>query len=274
MLGLLRWPNGGDGGLPLPLVQAPPGAACLRLRARTAAEALHRALLEEAVSGGDALARAAQAAEPGEPPLLDADWAGAAALRAGPPRAGRHAALDVLLSRAAGKFPDVCERLVAGHLSAGDSTSAMVTSDWYAGLFPGWAQPRAHACRLLNDLGRFEEGRDAAVAALTGAPLWTMEGELVGPTLAAAGLAGRPVSWLRQQLEARAGGSGAAGHAARMAAGEPTRAERAAQRAAEVMDAVAAGERAGGWAAAAEELAGAYAEAGRRELAALARGVA
>jgi hypothetical protein len=59
-----------------------------------------------------------------------------------------------------------------------------------------------------------------------------------------------------------------------MAAGEPTRAERAAQRAAEVMDAVAAGERAGGWAAAAEELADAYAEAGRGELAALARGVA
>ena len=157
----------------------------------------------------------------------------------------------------------MCERLVTGHLAVGDETSAMVTSDWYAAQFPGWAQPKAHAAQLLAGLGRADEARDAAHAALSGGAVWSMDPELVAKTLVLAGLGGgRDLAWFRQQLAA----SKAAG-----AAPKESEREAAMARATAIMDDVAVGGR-GGWAEAAVELEEAWLKAGRGELAALVRG--
>lgn len=285
MLGLLRWPTAPDEEFSLPLVQASNGG--VRLLARSTAEYLHRALAEEqagaaatAAAGADAQSLPIAAAlrhgrlaldDEGRLPFSwsPADAAAAAAAGASPAssaRSGgssRHAPLDVYLTRACGKFPDVCERLVEGHLRSGDQASALVTSDWYCTHFRGWAHPRAHGAALLASLGRKEEARDAARSALAGAPFWSMGAELLAPSLATAGLQGRSAAWLREALADGGAQTDPALKQQQRLAKTPQAV--AMERCELLMDTVAAGE--APWGAVLPELRAAFAQAGRPELA-------
>jgi hypothetical protein len=207
---------------------------------------------------------------------------GAASATPSSAAAKRHSALDIYLARAAGKFPDVCQRLVSGHLAAGDETSALVTCDWYAGgdAFKGWAAPPAFVAALLARLGRADEARDAARVALSRGPWWSLDASndtgasggdassssssfLLLPTgyvpmVALAGFAGRSAA----DIKAALADGGVVDPAARPVRSASARAMDAAELA---LDAVVAGEAA--WGDVGAALADAYAAAGRPELA-------
>ena len=55
-----------------------------------------------------------------------------------------------------GMFPDVSEQLSLGHLGRGDTTSAMVASEWYMrnNHFPGWGRPYEFAAELFDKVGQ------------------------------------------------------------------------------------------------------------------------
>jgi hypothetical protein len=275
------------------------GRAGLRLVARSAPEYLHRALAEEdAASSVDAASSSSSssvASAPSAPrvpgavaaalagaPLPFAYTRGAASASASSAGAKRHSALDVYLARAAGKFPDVAQRLVAGHFGAGDETSALVTVDWYSGSdsFKGWASPAAYAAALLARLGRGDEARDAARVALSRGPWWSLDASnddnadasasassasssfLFLPTgyvpmVTLAGFGGRSAS----DIKAALADGGVVDPSARPAKGTAARAMDAAEL---LLDSVVAEEAA--WADVAAALADAYAQAGRPEL--------
>ena len=110
---------------------------------------LCRALAEEDVSGG---ARAvAEAAGIDGQQLYQAGSAGASL------------SLDAYLTRQAGMFPDVAERLVGNHLSKDDTMSALITAEWYMRKknFVGWGRPYEFNALLYQRLGRREEARDS-----------------------------------------------------------------------------------------------------------------
>ena len=195
---LLRWPTTPDAFFPLQLVRPVGGA--LSLRARSAAEYMHRALAEEDAGAGAGGARPVAEALRGEA-LPFAYTPGAAASRPAGAAPARHSALDVYLARAAGKFDDVARRLVAGHLAAGDTASALVTVDWYSGgdHFKGWSAPAAFAAHFLAQLGRGDEARDAARTALARGPFWSL-GEPLAPTAALAGFAGRSAADIKSAV--------------------------------------------------------------------------
>ncbi len=215
-------------------------------------------------------------------PLPFAYTRGAASASASSAGAKRHSALDVYLARAAGKFPDVAQRLVAGHFGAGDETSALVTVDWYSGSdsFKGWASPAAYAAALLARLGRGDEARDAARVALSRGPWWSLDASnddnadasasassasssfLFLPTgyvpmVTLAGFGGRSAS----DIKAALADGGVVDPSARPAKGTAARAMDAAEL---LLDSVVAEEAA--WADVAAALADAYAQAGRPEL--------
>jgi hypothetical protein len=250
---LLRWPTTPDAFFPLQLVR--PAGTALSLRARSASEFLHRALAEEDAAGG---ARPVAEALRGEA-LPFAYTPGAAAARPATSVPARHSALDVYLARAAGKFDDVARRLVAGHLTAGDPASALVTVDWYSGgdHFKGWAAPQAFAAHFLAQLGRNDEARDAARTALARGPFWSL-GAPLAPTAALAGFAGRSAADIRAAV---ADGGIALDPALKQA---KTAAQRALDAAELALDRVSAGE--ASWDDVAAELAEAYAAAGLSEV--------
>lgn len=71
--------------------------------------------------------------------------------------------LHAYLTRKAGMYPDVVERLVANHLDKKDNMSALITAEWYMRPkhFPGWGRPYEFAAGLYRHLGRLEESRDS-----------------------------------------------------------------------------------------------------------------
>lgn len=109
--------------------------------------------------------------------------------------------VNAFLARQVGGLPGVVERLAWGHMDKGDKESALVTADWYKRQdhFPGWSQPLNFSAWLLNSIGRDEEARDSARAALAMAPWWTL-GASFGPTRQLANLPGRSVEELKDLL--------------------------------------------------------------------------
>lgn len=103
--------------------------------------------------------------------------------------------------RQVGKFPDVLERLIDGHLAKGDEASALVTADWYqGGHFNGWSRPSAFASQLLERLGkRPDEARDAARVALAKGPWYTM-GVPVAGVVARAGFGGMSAAEVKKKM--------------------------------------------------------------------------
>ncbi|KAL4422026.1 hypothetical protein ABPG77_005456 [Micractinium sp. CCAP 211/92] len=158
---LLRWPEGHQG-MELPVVSQARGGCQVRLLARSLDEYLHRALAEEEQHGGSGAVAAAAGPEGGA--LYEAGAFG----RSGLPT------LDAYLTRKAGMFPDVAERLVQAHLDKGDTMSALITGEWYMrnSHFPGWGRPFEFASQLMARVGRGEESRDVARIALR-MPWWS-----------------------------------------------------------------------------------------------------
>lgn len=110
---------------------------------------LCRALAEEDVSGG--AGAVAEAAGSDGQQLYQAGSAGASL------------SLDAYLTRQAGMYPDVAERLVRNHLSKDDTMSALITAEWYMRKknFVGWGRPYEFNALLYQRLGRREEARDS-----------------------------------------------------------------------------------------------------------------
>ncbi|PSC67647.1 Cyclin delta-3 isoform 1 [Micractinium conductrix] len=157
---LLRWPEGHKG-MELPVVSQARDGTQVRLVARSVEEYLHRALAEEEAGGGGAVAAAAG----GDSGALYARGAFAAS---------KLPTMDAYLTRKAGMFPDVAERLVQAHLDKGDQMSALITGEWYMRntFFPGWGRPYEFNSQLLARVGRGEEARDVARIALR-MPWWS-----------------------------------------------------------------------------------------------------
>lgn len=66
--------------------------------------------------------------------------------------------------------------LIDRHLKRSDPVAALVAADRAVERAAGWAEPHVWRWRILSAIGRNEEARDAAVAAL-GLPVWTMRGD-------------------------------------------------------------------------------------------------
>ncbi|KAI7837860.1 hypothetical protein COHA_008347 [Chlorella ohadii] len=158
---LLRWPEGHKG-MELPVVSQARGGTQVRLLARSLDEYLHRALAEAEASGsGSAVAQAA-GSDAGE--LYQPGAVAASGLPS----------LDAYLTRKAGMFPDVAERLALAHLAKGDQMSALITGEWYMrnSHFPGWGRPYEFNSQLMARVGRAEEARDVARLSLR-MPWWS-----------------------------------------------------------------------------------------------------
>ena len=185
VVGLLRWAAAPDAAAErgLPVVLTAPGSPRVTLLARSAAEYVHRALAEEdgaagasggggggggAPGGAGSLLPFAAAVGPEGSPYPAGD------VPAGTPPGSPH--FDAHLVRRVGAFPDVAERLITRHLAKPDTMSALITGEWYSrkGSFPGWGRPYEAVARVYASLGRGEEARDAARAAL-GLPWWGLE---------------------------------------------------------------------------------------------------
>ncbi len=90
----------------------------------TSAWGYGRALAEEDASGGAGPLAGLLAGAVGE------------IYEAGAARAVGAGSLETYLTRRAGMYPDVVERLVAAHLAKGDEMSALITGEWCARLSP------------------------------------------------------------------------------------------------------------------------------------------
>jgi len=170
-----------------------------------------------------------------------------------------------LLMRA-GAFPDLWAALADEHLARNDATAALVAAERATGLNRGWGCCLLAQSNLAARLGRSDEARDLALAALL-EPLDTLGAEISLAHRRAAVPNGLRVVEMRARLEQQRGG----GQRPTPGASEPTAAERAARRAAETLDdAVDAG---AGWAAVdALALAREFETARMPTLAAVARG--
>jgi len=74
-----------------------------------------------------------------------------------------------------GAAPSFYEQLALRHLSREDGAAALVTADRGCTAALGWGRPLAFRARLLADLGRMDEARDAARLSLL-EPTWTLGG--------------------------------------------------------------------------------------------------
>lgn len=223
---------------------------------------LHRIVAEahaaDPLAAAPLVELAARADGSGSPPLFD---------RADPvlQKLGLH---KYLLMRA-GTFPDVWAALIEVHLARADVTAALIAAERCTELNRGWGCALWAQSRLAARVGRAEEARDLALAALL-EPLDTLGAPVRDARAAAAVPDGVSVvaqrARLSEQRQPTAGG--------RAQPPQPPKAppaQGAAQRAADMLDdAVEAGE---GWASFdARALAAEYERAGRASLAAVARG--
>ena len=177
VLGLLRWPapNGG-----LLVVEAPRDAPHSLLARGTPSHYARRAAVQADASGDASLAELVAAA---------ADLAAEASEPAYEPGAFAASRLKLdqyLLLKVAQGFPDVWEKLARDRLAAGKETEALVAGERAASHNPGWGCCMWLQSTMYAELGRAEERRDSALAALE-APFWTI-GAPVAEVQAAAGL--------------------------------------------------------------------------------------
>ena len=147
-----------EDGVTLEVVSASDGVH-LSLLARTCAEYVHKALVQEEAEGGDSIGT--------ERPVARAAGAVGSSLY----QPGTFSALGkdvpVYLTLRVGKFPDAMEALVEKHLRKRDEMSAFVTCDLYKSTFGMWGRPHWYLSEVYFDLGRDEEARDCARFALT-----------------------------------------------------------------------------------------------------------
>ena len=90
-----------------------------------------------------------------------------------PPLAASKLRLEHFLLLRVGPFADVWEAVARAHLAKGDETAAFVAAERSTELNPGWGNGAWLQAELLASLGRHEERRDMALAALE-APYWTI----------------------------------------------------------------------------------------------------
>ena len=287
---VLRWPTPVDEFV-LPVVTVPTpsshpshgSGSRVSLVARSASEYIHRALAEEDAAVGDAPGGSRPVASAvGDTPLpfafatgdvaraMRAAAATAAAAGSQPRSGSRHAPLDVYLIQKCGKFPDVCARLVQGHIAAGDVTAAMVTADWACTHFKGWASVRAASAETHAVLGRQDEARDNARAALASGALWTLgwqPADTAARTLELAKLSGRTAAWLRENLVDGAGPANDGSPGSKAAGNQPARTPQqvALARAETLLDALALGECT--WGDIGGDVQAAFTQAGRPDMA-------
>lgn len=178
VLGLLYWPSAAGG---LSLVRTRPGSLMVepcggigQYARRAAAEAD----AAEAAGGSASLAiiqsAARVSAEAGDTPYAAGDLA-ASRVR-----------LDQFLLLRVGPFPDVWARVASAQLAKGDETAAIIAAERASSTNPGWGCCLWRQSQLMDKLGRTEERRDLALAALE-PPFWTL-GAPVRDVIAAARL--------------------------------------------------------------------------------------
>lgn len=167
--GFLRWPTNHKSIMALPIVSMKRRGAALALLARSTDEFIHRALLEEDISIGEA-----STTEQGRKVAQAAGTAGKEIYLPGGYTSSGASSVNAYLTKCAGMYTDVAESLTAAHLSRGDTMSALITAEWYmrASHFPGWGRPFEYASQVMKGVGRDEEARDIARIALR-MPWWT-----------------------------------------------------------------------------------------------------
>ena len=157
--GLLRWPAAGGGGSKLPLVRTQ-GRQLVLLADSTERYLARAAAVADHTGADDAEALAALAGAVGMPYTP-----GSAAASPG--------GLPGYVLTKVGPFNAEYEALANGHLAKGAETAALIACERAEGCFLAWGRPSAFHARMLVGLGRDEEARDKARAALD-LPLWTL----------------------------------------------------------------------------------------------------
>ena len=136
----------------------------LSLLARTCAEYVHKAMVQEEAA---LLEAEADEADDAARPVASAAGAVGASLYESGAFATLGKDLPVYLTLRVGKFPDAMEALTQKHLDKHDEMSAFVTCDLYKSTFGAWGRPHWYLSNVYDDLGRAEEARDCARFALT-----------------------------------------------------------------------------------------------------------
>lgn len=175
VLGLMRWPLQ-DGTVHIVQTRSqdnvPGGDESLRIRALTVrpcgsvAQFARRAAAE--ADNGPLPQRAGIIAAAGEATLA----ASGKPYTAGELAESRLRLPQFLLMRV-GPFADAWEDLAWSQLEKGDTTAALVAGERASALNPGWGCTLYLQSRLMEKLGRTEEQRDLALAALE-SPFWTL----------------------------------------------------------------------------------------------------
>ena len=156
--GLLRWPGENTDGQ-LPVVRT--NGTQLDLLALRADQYVHReAILADTNDAADKADLATLAEQ---------------VCKAWDPEAAANApgGLDGLLLTRVGPFASSYERLALKHLASGSEQAALIACERSSQLLVAWGHPMGFHARMLHSLGREEEARDVARAALS-LPLWTL----------------------------------------------------------------------------------------------------
>lgn len=187
-IGLLRWPQT-DRIHDMPVVSIRDGG--VSLLAQDTTQLLHRMLVEEDVDieSGKKSIRAVENA---------IGYLGSEFYTQGDYARGELPRLAAYITKKVGYFPDVCEELVQNHMEKGDTLSATITVDWYAGRFPHWGSPHVYSAKLYKKLERWEEARDEARKALL-KPWWTL-GEDWDSVKSLAGFENEDADSLREKI--------------------------------------------------------------------------
>lgn len=159
-IGLLRWPTPPEN-LPMPLVSSKTADPCLTMLSPSVKSHVIRALVEADYAGceeqRDGIRAASSLALAYQNGDVDKSGLG----------------VERYLTVSIGGFPDIYEGLVNFHIAKNDEPSALITCEAATRAQPGWAGPHAFHAKVLQELGRELEARDAARFCLT-MPLWTM----------------------------------------------------------------------------------------------------
>lgn len=156
--GFLRWPTPPNT-LPIPIVRQV--GSSIFLMANSADEMLHRELAWRDAQDDESPGALLVAANRDEPLYEIGDVA-----RTGLP-------LPAYFLLKVGVPTSFFEDLIDGHMERGDETAAMVTAERACSAALGWGRPHAIRTKLLIRLGKLEEARDSARAALL-EPIWTL----------------------------------------------------------------------------------------------------
>ena len=170
--------------------------------------------------------------------------------------------LDRFLLTKVGAFPDCFERLSSAFLKTGGDVSALVTCERAVSIFYGWGHPLLfHATMLSKIAGRESEARDCARAALN-QPVWTVakSAEQLDKLAKLAGFTGSAILGEMHAFRSTDPRTDEIGEGL-----SPVQVTL--DQAAHLMDAVALGGVAGGWAGAREKLADKYRDGGYPQMA-------